>query len=74
MISQKLRRISTKQPDLVLLDLMIPRPDGHQVCRRIRSVSAVPVIMLTARGDERDRVRGLDRRRRLYCGLLALKS
>jgi DNA-binding response OmpR family regulator len=57
---EALTAFQQEQPDLVLLDLMIPEPDGHQVCRRIRSVSAVPVIMLTARGDERDRVRGLD--------------
>ncbi len=50
----------SEKPDLVLLDLMIPEPDGYEVCRIIRSESAIPVIMLTARGEERDRVRGLD--------------
>lgn len=49
-----------ERPDLVLLDLMLPELNGHEVCRRIRHESAVPVIMLTARGEERDRVRGLD--------------
>ena len=46
--------------DLVLLDLMLPGLDGVEVCRRLRAVSDVPVIMLTARGDELDRVLGLE--------------
>jgi len=46
-------------PVLVILDLMIPKVDGWEVCRRLRRNSAVPVIMLTARGDEIDRVAGL---------------
>jgi DNA-binding response OmpR family regulator len=45
---------------LVILDVMLPRLDGMAVCRRIRSTSDVPIIMLTARGDERDRLTGLD--------------
>jgi DNA-binding response OmpR family regulator len=45
---------------LVILDVMLPRLDGMVVCRRIRSRSDVPIIMLTARGDERDRLTGLD--------------
>jgi CheY-like chemotaxis protein len=47
------------QPDLVILDLMIPKVDGWEVCRRLRQTSEVPVIMLTARGEEIDRVAGL---------------
>lgn len=47
------------RPVLVILDLMIPKLDGWEVCRRLRRDSAVPVIMLTARGDEIDRVAGL---------------
>lgn len=47
-------------PDLVLLDLMLPRLDGYTVCRRIREESAVPIIMLTARTGEQDRVEGLE--------------
>ena len=43
-------------PDLVILDLMLPRLDGWEVCRRLRKNSDVPVIMLTARGEEIDRV------------------
>jgi DNA-binding response OmpR family regulator len=47
-------------PSLVVLDLMLPGLDGLEVCRRLRRVAPVPVIMLTARGDEEDRVIGLD--------------
>jgi DNA-binding response OmpR family regulator len=47
-------------PDLVVLDLMLPRIDGFEVCRRLRAQAPVPVIMLTARGDEDDRVLGLE--------------
>ncbi len=46
-------------PDLVILDLMLPRLDGWEVCRRLRKTSEVPVIMLTARSEEIDRVSGL---------------
>jgi two-component system response regulator RegX3 len=48
------------QPDLVLLDLMLPDGDGRDVCRTIRAESGVPVIMVTARGTEMDRVVGLE--------------
>ncbi len=47
-------------PDLVVLDIMLPGIDGLEVCRRLRSRSAVPIIMLTARGDEVDRILGLE--------------
>jgi two-component system response regulator ResD len=47
-------------PDLVVLDLMLPGLDGLEVCRRLRAHAPVPVIMLTARGDEDDRVMGLE--------------
>jgi two-component system OmpR family response regulator len=46
--------------DLVILDVMMPGKDGFEVCREIRAESAVPVIMLTARGDELDRIVGLE--------------
>jgi two-component system, OmpR family, response regulator ArlR len=49
-----------KEPDLVILDLMLPRMDGMEVCRRIRAKSRVPVIMLTAKDRVPDRVSGLD--------------
>ncbi len=47
-------------PDLVVLDLMLPTVDGFEVARRLRALRAVPIIMLTARGDETDRLIGLD--------------
>ena len=46
-------------PDLVILDLMLPRLDGWEVCRRLQQRAKIPVIMLTARGEEIDRVAGL---------------
>ena len=46
-------------PDLVVLDLMLPGIDGFEVCRRLRQRGSVPVVMLTARGDEDDRIAGL---------------
>lgn len=47
-------------PDLIVLDLMLPGPDGLEVCRRLRATGPVPVVMLTARGDEEDRIVGLE--------------
>ena len=47
------------RPNLVILDLMLPKADGWEVCRRLRQKSEVPIIMLTARGEEIDRVSGL---------------
>lgn len=49
-----------ERPDLVLLDIMLPALDGFEVCRRIRAWSKTPILMLTARGDEDDRIQGLD--------------
>ncbi len=51
--------IEQRSPDLVVLDLRLPDMDGYEVCRRIREISSVPVIMLTARAEEADKVRGL---------------
>ncbi|MEU1178386.1 response regulator transcription factor [Streptomyces sp. NPDC005820] len=53
-------RASARPPDLVVLDLMLPGMDGLEVCRRIRTTGPLPVIMLTARGDEEDRILGLE--------------
>ena len=47
-------------PDLVLLDVMLPDGSGYEVCRRLRERSRVPIIMLTARGEETDRIVGLE--------------
>jgi two-component system response regulator ResD len=47
-------------PDLVVLDLMLPEVDGLEVCRRLRANSFVPIVMLTAKGDETDRIVGLE--------------
>ena len=49
-----------EKPDLVLLDIMMPQMDGYEVCRKIREKSNVPIIMLTARADEVDKVIGLE--------------
>ncbi len=49
-----------RNPDLVLLDVMLPGMDGYGVCRALRKASAVPILMLTARGQEMDRVMGLE--------------
>lgn len=56
---EALRLFPVYQPDLVLLDLMLPGIDGYEVCRRIRQISQVPIIMLSARGEVFDKVLGL---------------
>lgn len=48
------------EPDLVLLDIMLPKKDGWQVCREIREISSKPIIMITAKGDVFDKVLGLE--------------
>jgi len=54
-------KIAREQPlDLVILDIMMPGPDGFAICQEIRSVRPVPIIMLSARGREQDKVRALD--------------
>jgi two-component system KDP operon response regulator KdpE len=58
--SQAINKIRSNLPDLVLLDLMMPDVEGVEALRMIREVSTVPVIMLTAKGEEEDRVRGLE--------------
>ncbi|MBZ0288260.1 MAG: response regulator transcription factor [Anaerolineae bacterium] len=55
-----LRRILDERPGLVVLDLMLPGLDGWEVCRRVRAQSDVPIIMLTARGDDIDKIVGLE--------------
>lgn len=55
-----LEQIERTSPDLVLLDVMMPKMDGFTVCQRVREFSAVPIIMITARGQDQDKVKGLD--------------
>jgi len=57
---EALSQFAAETVDLVVLDLMLPRIDGLEVCRRLRSTSTVPIIMLTARDDELDKVLGLE--------------
>lgn len=57
---QALDLIEAHTPDAVLLDVMMPRMDGFMVCQRVREFSTVPIIMVTARGQDQDRIRGLD--------------
>jgi DNA-binding response OmpR family regulator len=55
-----LQRIAEREPSLVVLDVMLPGVDGLEVCRRVRAHSRVPIILLTARGEETDRIVGLE--------------
>jgi DNA-binding response OmpR family regulator len=57
---EALELVSARVPDLIILDVAMPRLDGFTTCERIRQFSDVPIIMLTARGEEQDRVRGLN--------------
>jgi DNA-binding response OmpR family regulator len=55
-----LRALKNTQPEILILDVMLPDMDGFAVCRRVRETSSVPIIMLTARGDVMDRIVGLE--------------
>jgi len=57
--SEGLRRLYETQPDLVILDLLLPEMDGWEVCRRIRELSTVPVIIMTSRRADDDKIKGL---------------
>jgi two-component system, OmpR family, KDP operon response regulator KdpE len=57
---QALEQIEHNAPDLVLLDVMMPKMDGFSVCQRVREFSSVPIIIVTARGQDQDKVRGLN--------------
>jgi DNA-binding response OmpR family regulator len=57
---QAVEQTVNEKPDLVLLDVMMPEMDGFQACERIREFSTVPIIMLTAKGEEDQRVKGLN--------------
>lgn len=54
------RLAQSEEPDIILLDIMLPVLDGWQVCRKVRETSRVPIIMLTAKGETFDKVNGLD--------------
>jgi two-component system OmpR family response regulator len=54
------RALSERAPDLIVLDLMLPGEDGLSICRRLRAKSAVPILILTAKGDDIDRIIGLE--------------
>ncbi len=58
--AEALQTIEMEQPDLVILDIMMPKIDGFEVCHRLREWSQIPIIMLSARGDEGDKVKCLD--------------
>jgi DNA-binding response OmpR family regulator len=57
---EAMRRFASERIDLVVLDIMLPKLDGLEVCKRLRAESEVPIIMLTARDDELDKVLGLE--------------
>lgn len=57
---EALRMFRKRRPDLIVLDLMLPKMKGERVCSRIREESDVPVIMLTAKTTEKDKILGLD--------------
>lgn len=57
---QVLEKFESFAPDVILLDVMMPRMDGFEVCRTIRKTSTVPIIMITARGEDFEKIMGLD--------------
>ncbi len=57
---EALKLATENQYDMILLDIMLPKMDGFEVCQQIRGFSDVPIIMLTARGDDMDKILGLD--------------
>jgi DNA-binding response OmpR family regulator len=59
-VADAIEAVGRVRPDLILLDLMLPDGSGYDVCREVRRTSQVPIIMLTARGEEADRVIGLE--------------
>ena len=58
--NEGLRMFRTRKPTMIVLDLMLPGVDGLEICRQVRRESSIPIIMLTARGDDIDRIVGLE--------------
>ncbi|MEM6285489.1 MAG: response regulator, partial [Chloroflexota bacterium] len=58
--AEAIHRVFKDNPDLVVLDLMLPEIDGWEVCKQVRAKSDVPIIMLTARDDDVDKIVGLE--------------
>jgi len=58
--TEALSKFTTEKPDIIILDIMLPEMDGFEVCRQIRQVSDVPIVMITAKGDMQDAVEGLN--------------
>ena len=57
---EALRMATDHEYDLILLDVMLPKMDGFEVCQHIREFSSVPIVMLTAKGDDMDKILGLE--------------
>ena len=57
---QAIAEFNSEKPDIIILDIMMPKKNGMDVCKEIRQISNVPIIMLTARAEEIDRVLGLE--------------
>ncbi|MBQ2316673.1 MAG: response regulator, partial [Lachnospiraceae bacterium] len=57
---EALNKALSEQFDMILLDVMLPKMDGFEVCQRIRDVSNVPIVMLTAKGEDMDKILGLE--------------
>ncbi len=57
---EALEKIRSKEYDIILLDIMLPKLDGFQVCQQVREFSDVPILMLTAKGDDMDKILGLE--------------
>jgi len=55
-----IEQVQGQEPDLVVMDVIMPKMDGFQTLKELRAFSSVPVIMLSARGDDSDRIKGLD--------------
>ena len=57
---EALNMAKANEYDMILLDIMLPKMDGFEVCQAIREFSDMPIVMLTAKGDDRDKILGLD--------------